>query len=202
METQVKVLVFGGTGTIGKAIMSELKHHELISVGKTRGDLQADITEDASIAALFEKVGRVDAIVSATGHVHFGPLTDTTAEQFSFGLVNKVLGQVRLALIGQQYLNDGGSITLTSGICSHEPIAQGSNATTANAAVDAFVLAAATELRRGQRINAVSPSIVTESVAAYGPFFPGFQAVNAALVAKAFHRSVDGAQTGRTYRVW
>lgn len=198
----MKVLVFGGTGTIGKAIMSELKHHELISVGKTRGDLQADITYDASVTALFEKVGRVDAIVSAAGHIHFGSLTETSAEQFSFGILNKVLGQVRLALIGQRYLNDGGSITLTSGICTHEPIAQGSNATTANAAVDAFVLAAATELKHGQRINAVSPSIVTESSAAYGPFFPGFETVDAAKVAKAYRRSVDGVQTGRSYRIW
>jgi NAD(P)-dependent dehydrogenase (short-subunit alcohol dehydrogenase family) len=198
----MKVLVFGGTGTIGSAVMSELAHHELISVGKTRGDLQTDITDDASVTALFEKVGRVDAIVSATGRVHFGALTDTTAEQFSFGLLNKALGQIRLALIGQWYLNDGGSITLTSGICSHEPIAQGANATTANAAVDAFVLAAATELKREQRINAVSPSIVTESAAAYGPFFPGFETVDASRVAKAYRRSVDGVQTGKSYRIW
>jgi NAD(P)-dependent dehydrogenase (short-subunit alcohol dehydrogenase family) len=171
-------------------------------VGKTRGDLQADITDNASVTTLFEKVGRIDAIVSATGHVHFGPLTDTTAEQFSFGLMNKVLGQVRLALVGQRYLNDGGSITLTSGIYSHEPIAQGSNVTTANAAIDSFVLAAAFELKRGQRINSVSPSVVTESFGAYGPFFPGFEAVEAARVAKAYRRSVDGIQTGRSYRVW
>ncbi|MFM0123704.1 short chain dehydrogenase [Paraburkholderia sp. RL18-101-BIB-B] len=198
----MKVLVFGGTGTIGSAVMHELAHHELISVGKSRGDLQADITDDASITELFEKVGRLDAIVSATGHIHFGPLSETTAEQFNFGLQNKVLGQVRLALIGQRYLNDGGSITLTSGICSDEPIAHGSNATTANAAIDAFVLAAATELKRDQRINAVSPSIVTESSAAYGPFFPGFETVDATRVAKAYRRSVEGVQTGQSYRIW
>lgn len=162
--------------------MHELVHHELISVGKSRGDLQADIIDDASISQLFDKVGPVDAIVSVTGLVHFGPLSETSAEHFNIGLQNKLLGQVRLALIGQRHLNDGGSITLTSGICSHEPIAQGSNVTTVNAAVDAFVLAAATELKRGQRINAVSPSIVTESSAAYGPFFPGFNTVDATLV--------------------
>lgn len=181
----MKVIVFGGTGTIGTAVVNELKHHELISVGKSRGDLQADIPDDVSVTRLFEKVGRIDAIVSATGLIHFGPLAETTAAQFNVGLQNKVLGQVRLALIGQNFLNDGGSITLTSGICSHEPISQGTNVTTANAAVDAFVLAAATELKRGQRINAVSPSVVTESFDVYGPFFPGFEAVDAARVAKA-----------------
>jgi NADP-dependent 3-hydroxy acid dehydrogenase YdfG len=198
----MKVLVFGGTGTVGTAVMNELKHHELISVGKSRGDLQADIASDESVTAVFAKVGHVDAIVSVTGDLHFGTIEGTTAEQFNIGLQSKLLGQVRLALIGQNYLHDGGSITLTSGILSHEPIKMGSNATTVNAAVDAFVLAAAIELPRSLRINAVSPSVVTESLGAYGPFFPGFESVSAARVALAVRRSVEGAQTGRAYRVW
>jgi hypothetical protein len=44
---------------------------------------------------------------------------------FNQGLQDKLLGQVRLALTGQHYLNEGGSITLISGIVAHEPIAQG-----------------------------------------------------------------------------
>ncbi|MFX7840658.1 trypsin-like peptidase domain-containing protein, partial [Acinetobacter baumannii] len=40
------------------------------------------------------------------------------AADFNIGLQDKLLGQVRLALVGQHYLNDGGSITLTTGIVS------------------------------------------------------------------------------------
>ncbi|MDR3399549.1 MAG: short chain dehydrogenase [Pandoraea sp.] len=198
----MKILVFGGTGTLGKAILAELQHHTLISVGKTRGDEQCDILDDGSVDALFGRVGLVDAIVAATGDIHFGPFEEMTPAQVNMGLQSKLLGQIRLALIGKHYVRDGGSITLTSGICSHEPIAQGNNATVVNAAVDAFVLAAATELPRAIRINAVSPSIVTESAPLYGPFFPGFETVDAAAVAKAYRRSVEGTHTGRTYRVW
>ena len=113
-----------------------------------------------------------------------------------------MLGQIRVALAGQHHLNDGGSITLTSGIVADEPIRQGSNATTVNAAVEGFVRAASIELPRGLRINAVSPTIVTESASVYGAFFPGFESVPAAKVALAYRRSVEGPQTGRVYRVW
>ena len=146
-------------------------------------------------------MGLVDAIVSTAGNLHFGPLAEMTAEQFNLGLQDKLLGQVQLALVGQKYLNDGGSITLTAGILSIEPIRNGANATAVNAAIEGFVAAAAIELPRGLRINAVSPTILTESVGVYGPFFPGFDTVSAERAARGYQRSVEGAQTGRVYRV-
>lgn len=199
----MKILVIGGTGTLGSAVIQELgADHEIITAGKTRGDFQIDITDEGSVKALFHSTGKVDAIIVTTGNLHFGPLVEMTAEQFNIGLQDKLLGQVRIALIGQSFLNDGGSITLTSGIIAEEPIRQGANATTVNAAVEGFVRGAAIELPRGIRINAVSPTVVEESLKAYGPFFPGFEAAPAARVAKAYRRSVEGAQSGRIYKVW
>jgi NAD(P)-dependent dehydrogenase (short-subunit alcohol dehydrogenase family) len=185
------------------AIVEEMQpRHEIVAAGRSHGDRQVDITDPASVQALFDHIGRFDALIAATGSLHFGPVTETTAEQFNLGLQDKLLGQIRVALAGQHHLNDGGSITLTSGIVADEPIRQGSNATTVNAAVEGFVRAAAIELPRGLRINAVSPTIVTESASVYGPFFPGFESVPAAKVALAYRRSVEGPQTGRVYRVW
>jgi NAD(P)-dependent dehydrogenase (short-subunit alcohol dehydrogenase family) len=199
----MKVVVIGASGNIGRAIVNELgARHEIIEVGKTRGQQQVDITKAESVKALFERLGRVDAIVSAAGGVHFGPLVEMTAEQFSVGLHDKLLGQVNLALVGQHHLSDGGSITLTSGILADEPVRQGSNATTVNAALEAFARAAAIELARGQRINVVSPTVLTESVVTYQSFFRGFEPAPAARVALAYSRSVEGSQTGRVYRVW
>ncbi|AKJ32189.1 short chain dehydrogenase [Caldimonas brevitalea] len=198
-----KILLIGATGTVGSAVAQQLgERHQVIRVGRRGGDHQVDITDAGSVDRLFAAVGRVDAIVSTTGQLHFGPLADTTPDQFAIGLHDKLLGQVRLALVGQHHLNDGGSITLTTGIVAQEPIAQGANATTVNAALEGFVQAAAIELQRGLRINAVSPSVLTESWAGYGPFFPGFEPVPAARVALAYQRAVDGAQNGRVYRVW
>jgi NAD(P)-dependent dehydrogenase (short-subunit alcohol dehydrogenase family) len=198
----MKIIVIGATGTLGRAVMAELgQDNEVISVGLTHGELQVDLTRDESVEALFAQTGRVDAIIATTGSLFFGPLTAMRAEDFASGLNDKLLGQVRLALIGQHYLNDGGSITLTSGIIGSEPIAQGVNATAVNAALEGFVRAAACELPRGLRINVVSPTVLRESVEKYGAFFPGFESVPAARAALAYRRSVYGVQTGRTFTV-
>lgn len=61
--------------------------------------------------------------------------------------------------------------------------------------------AAACELERGQRINLISPTVLSESAEAYDGFFPGFESVPAATVANAYRRSVEGIQTGRIYKV-
>jgi NAD(P)-dependent dehydrogenase (short-subunit alcohol dehydrogenase family) len=201
-NTMSKILLIGASGTIGQAVLTNLgARHDVITVGRNSGELRADFSQPGAVAKLFEAVGKVDAIVSTAGNLHFGPLTEMTAEQFNLGLQDKLLGQVQLALIGQNYLNDGGSITLTAGILSIEPIRKGANATAVNAAIEGFVAAAAIELPRGLRINAVSPTILTESVGVYGPFFPGFDTVSAERAARGYQRSVEGGQTGRTYRV-
>jgi NAD(P)-dependent dehydrogenase (short-subunit alcohol dehydrogenase family) len=199
----MKIAIIGATGTLGKAVVKELgARHEPIQVGKTHGQHQVDITRSESIRNLFSRVGNVDAIIATTGTLHFGPLAEMTVEQFKIGLHDKLLGQIDLALIGQHHLNDGGSITLTSGILGNEPILFGANATTVNAAIEGFVRAAAIELPRGIRINAVNPSVVQESLKVYGPYFHGFEAVPVSRVALAYSRSVEGRQTGRVYRVW
>ncbi|HEX4937169.1 MAG TPA: short chain dehydrogenase, partial [Candidatus Kapabacteria bacterium] len=154
-----------------------------------------------TVISLLEQVGTVDAIICTAGNLHFGPLTEMTAAQFNLGLQDKLLGQVQLALAGQHHLTEGGSITLTSGILSQEPIRNGANATAVNAALEGFVAAAAIELPKGIRINVVSPTLLSESIPTYGPFFPGFETVPAQRVGLAYQRSVEGGQTGRVYRV-
>lgn len=198
----MKILVIGATGTVGQGIVNELgRDHQVIAVGNSRGDYQVDITCDDSVRDLFAQTGRVDAVISATGGVHFGPLAAMSSVQFNHGLQDKLLGQVRLVLIGKEFVNPGGSFTLTSGILAQQPIRTGVNATAVNAAVEGFVLAAANELP-GLRINAVSPTVLTEALESYGPFFPGFESAPASRVALAYRRSVDGVETGRVYRVW
>lgn len=197
----MKIAIIGATGTLGRAVAEELKHHDVIRIGRTGGEMQVDITDEASVDALFARTGRLDAIIAATGNLFFGPLETMTAAEFNVGLQDKLLGQVRLALKGQHILSDGGSITLTSGIIADEPIAQGASASAVNAALAGFVRAAACELPRGIRINLVSPTMLAESAEAYGSFFPGFESVPAARAAMAFRRSVEGIQSGQVFKV-
>jgi NAD(P)-dependent dehydrogenase (short-subunit alcohol dehydrogenase family) len=197
-----RILIVGATGTVGRALVHQIAgRHEIVPVGRVRGDYQVDITDSASISTMFDRVGKVDAIVSVTGDLHFGPLAEMTTGQFRIGLNSKLLGQVSLALLGQHFLTDGGSITLTGGTVSDEPIRFGANASTVNAALEGFVRGAAVELTRGMRINVVSPSVLQESMSSFGPFFPGIEAVPGARVALGYVRSIEGVQTGRVYRM-
>ena len=199
----LRIAVFGAGGTIGRAVTAELsQRHEIIQIGRTSGKLHADVTDFASLDKLFGDLGKVDAMVCATGKVHFGLLPDMTPALFNLGLQDKLMGQVNLVLIGLRYVKDGGSITLTSGILSDDFIRHGSSASMVNGALEAFVRAAAIELPRGLRINIVSPNVLQESMDVYQSYFRGFEAVPASRVALAFSKSVEGAQTGQVYRVW
>lgn len=198
----MKIILIGGTGTIGKAVEKELgSRHDILVVGHSKGKFVTDITSPESIINLFKKTGKVDAIIIATGKLVFAPLASMDREKYLVGLNDKLMGQVNVVLAGRDYLNEGGSFTLTSGILSHVPIMAGSSASMVNAAIEGFVIGAAIELPRGQRINCVSPTVILESMKDYGPFFRGFEPAPVARVALAFSRSVEGKQTGQIYRV-
>ena len=198
----MRILLIGASGTVGQAVAGALAHHELIRAGRHSGDVRVDLTDMAEVERMYREVGPLDAVVTAAGHVHFGALVDTTPAQFMSGLQDKLMGQVNAVLAGIPFLRDGGSFTLTSGITAQEPIKLGTNATTVNAAIEGFVRSAATELPRGLRINAVSATVLTEALEAYGLYFPGFEAVPGDRVGQVYRRSVEGVCTGRVYTIW
>jgi len=194
----MKIIIIGATGTIGKKVTAALeKDHEIVRVGAKSGDLQADITSPASIEDLFKKVGPFDALVSAAGDGHFGPLNTMTDKDFRKGIDSKLMGQVNLVLIGQHYIRPKGSFTLTSGSVSGDPALLTANLSAINAALEGFARASALELHDGIRINVVSPAVVEDSPE-YFPFFPGFIPVSMERVVNAYIRSVLGPDTGKT----
>ena len=197
----MRVLVVGGAGTVGQAAIGGLsKSHEIIIAGRRSGDVTVDLQDEKSVAAMYAKLGKVDAVVAATGHSHFGPVAEMTPAQFLDGLKDKVMGQINLVLLGMKNVNDGGSFTLTSGILSYEPIRQGSNAAACDGALDSFVIGAAIEMPRGIRINAVSPGLLEAAEKKYEGYFPGHRAVSNREVGLAFAKSVEGAVTGQVIR--
>ncbi len=174
----------------------------MITAGRHSGDVTVDITSIDSIKKMYEQVGKVDAIVSATGSATFSPLTELTPEKNAVTISSKLGGQINLVLLGIDSLNDKGSFTLTTGIMMEDPIVQGASAAMANGAVTAFAKSAAIEMPRGIRINTVSPNVLEESWDKLESFFQGFVPVPAAKVARAFEKSVFGAQTGESYKVY
>jgi NAD(P)-dependent dehydrogenase (short-subunit alcohol dehydrogenase family) len=193
----MRVLIVGAEGTVGRAAAAALGHHEIIKAGRSSGDVHVDLTKPDAIAAMYQKVGRVDAVVACAGHTHFGPLATMTGEQFLKGLHDKLMGQINLVLLGWDHVNDNGSFTLTSGVLDRDPIRQGANAAAVNGALAGFVLSAAIEMPRGIRINVVSPGLLEDSAAKYDGLFPGHEPVSSKRAGLAYVKSVDGALTGK-----
>lgn len=194
----MRILVVGASGTVGQAAIRELsRRHEIVKAGRSSGDLTVDVMDEASVKAMYARLGKVDAVVACAGHVHFGPVATMTPEQFRKGLNDKLMGQVNLVLLGLDNVNDNGSFTLTSGVLDRDPVRAGANAAAVNGAIGAFVKGAAIEMPRGIRINAVSPGLLEDSAQKYDGFFPGHEPVSAARVGLAYAKSVDGALTGQ-----
>jgi NAD(P)-dependent dehydrogenase (short-subunit alcohol dehydrogenase family) len=198
----MKILVVGGTGAVGRAVVAELKsRHEIIVAGSKSGEIKVDITSNDSIENAYQQVGNLDAVVVTAGKTHFGPLSEMTEAQFALGIQNKLMGQINVVLKGLKYLNFKGSFTLTAGILNHDPVLMGINAAVANGGIEGFVKSAALDLPNSLRINVVSPTVLSESMPKYGPYFKGFLPVSAQEVALAYAKSVEGGQTGQIYRV-
>jgi NAD(P)-dependent dehydrogenase (short-subunit alcohol dehydrogenase family) len=197
----MKILVVGGTGTIGSAVVNELQErHVVIVAGHSQGDVMVDMSSLESIHSMYKQVGEVDAVVSAAGRVTFYDFSEMDEEKYRVGIDNKLMGQVNLVLAGQAYINDAGSFTLTSGILNHDPIRYGSSAAMVNGAIDGFVASVALELPRGLRINVVSPTVIKESMEGFAPYFRGYKPVLAEEAALAYSKSVEGLQTGQVFK--
>ncbi len=191
----MKIIVIGATGTIGAAVASALaaKRHEVVRASRG-GEVKVDIDDPATIRALFAAVGNADAVVSCAGNAVFKPFAQLTDADYELCLRSKLMGQVALARIAKDHLNDGGSITLTTGILAMRPMPGSAAISLVNAALEGFVRAAALELPRGLRINAVSPPWVKETMVRLGMDpSPGLAAAD---VATAYVAAVEGSMQG------
>ncbi|MEZ5424863.1 MAG: short chain dehydrogenase [Pyrinomonadaceae bacterium] len=199
----MSLIIIGGRGTIGKRVTARLaEKHEVLTAGRTGGDLTVDIENAESITAMFEAVRNIDAVVCIAGEARWDHLKNLSEEDFYVGIRSKLMGQVNLVRIGRRFLNDGGSFTLTTGILADDPVLMTASAALVNGALHSFVRAAAIELGRSLRINAVSSGLVEDAVEKYRDFFPGHNPVPMEKVVNGYVRSVEGRATGQIIRIY
>ncbi|MGA4843859.1 short chain dehydrogenase [Streptomyces sp. G45] len=193
----MKVLVIGATGTVGSAVVGALAAtHEVVRASRG-GPTRVDLTDPASLDALFDEVRDLDAVVCCAAS---GPLVDlasVTDDAFANGLRGKLLGQVALARRAVRHLRDGGSITLTGGTFA-APLPGGSLGALVNSGLEGFVRNAAAELPRGLRVNVVSPGWVKETLVGLG--MDPADGTPVAEVAAAYVAAVEGDAQGQTLR--
>jgi NAD(P)-dependent dehydrogenase (short-subunit alcohol dehydrogenase family) len=191
----MKIIIIGATGTIGKAVAQALSsRHQIVRVAHSSGEHRVELTSKESIQRLFEMVAPFNAVVCAAGQARFGPLAGLTDEDFQLSLSNKLMGQVNLVRVGEPYLSDNGSFTLTSGVLAREPMTGSAAISLVNAGLEGFVRAAALEMPRGIRVNAVSPPWVSETLKSMGR--DPSAGMPAARVAEAYVESVESKRTG------
>ncbi len=199
----MKILVIGGYGTIGKFVSEHFrKVHDVIIAGRSQGSINVDLAESESILSMFEKLGKVDAIVCIAGEAKWANFEELSEEDYYIGIKSKLMGQVNLTRIGQHYLNDNGSITLTTGILADDPVMKTASAAMVNGGIHSFVKAVALELKTGIRINVVSAGLVEEAYDKYKAYFPGHVPVSMRKVVHGYIRSVEGKGNGEIIRVY
>jgi len=191
----MKVIVIGATGTIGSAVVRALgSRHDVIPVSFSKSRITVDIADKISITKMFEKTGRVDAVISAAGLAKFGPMTSLTDADFALGINNKLMGQVNLVRGGMDSINDNGSITLTSGILSRKPMEGSAAISLVNAALEGFGRAAALEMPRGIRINIISPNWIVDTLKAFN--MDPSMGTPVEVVAQAYVKALEGTMSG------
>ncbi len=199
----MKILIIGGKGTIGKKVSDHFaKKHDIIIAGRKSGVVTADIADSKTIAAMFETVGKVDAVVCIAGEAKWAAFDSMTEEDFYIGLKSKLMGQVNLVRIGHNFVNAGGSFTLTTGILADHPVELTTSAAMVNGAIHSFVKAVCLELKNGIRINVVSSGLVEDAVEKYEAYFPGHNPIPMNKVINGYVKSVEGKATGEIIRMY
>ena len=195
----MKILIVGASGTIGKAVFENLKEqHEVLTANFNSGDVQVDLSSKESIQAMFNQTGPVDAVISVAGLAQFGALVEQKDDDYQLALNNKLMGQVNLLRYGRSFINSGGSVTLTSGILSRQPLPGSASVAMANGALESFVRAAALELEN-MRINVVAPAFVKETMEMMG--MDSSTGISAVDTAKAYRVALEGDMHGETLDV-
>ena len=192
----MRVLVVGATGTVGSAIATALESagDSVVSAGLSSGDYKVDLAEPQAVRALIDAVGPVDALVCAAGLAQFGSVEELDDQAYKLSLSNKLMGQVNLVRFGLDTVRPNGSFTLTSGTLSTRPTLGTAAVAMVGSGVEAFVRAAALDLKGRYRVNAVSPGWVAESRQAMGLApMPGIWAHD---LAKHYVSFVHGNRTG------
>lgn len=182
----MKILVIGGTGTIGTEVVSLLKqNHDVVTVGRTSGDYQINIEDKASIDKMFEDHKNYDGMISIAGDAELAPFHLQSEEQIDLAINSKLKGNVDLIRVASKNINPGGFIIITTGMASYEFMPGASSVSMALAGLEGYINAIQIEEYNDIRVRAIRPVIITETMKAFNIELPfSVSAAETALVYK------------------
>ena len=169
-----KVLVIGRGGGIARAVSLVARDAgaQVVVAGRDRERLadayadepgvsieMVDLTDEASIAALGERLEAVDHVVSTASARARGRIADLDRDALRLSFDTKVIGPVMVAKHFAPRMREGGSFVIFSGVAASK-IAVGTLAVAiTNGAADVLARSLALELAP-IRVNAISPGVI------------------------------------------
>lgn len=172
MQGKTVVVVGRGSGIArGVSLLARSEGARVIVAGRDVDALKAaydgsritaervDLTDDASIAALSDRVGAVDHVVTTVSARARGVLSDLSRDDLRRSFDTKVIGPTMLARSLAPQINSGGSLILFSGVHAFKTKVGYLGVAITNGAIEFLTRSLALELGP-IRVNAISPGVV------------------------------------------
>ena len=164
------IIVIGGSSGIGAAVAQAVlaRGAKVVVAGRRLASSSAnglrsepvDVTDSASLKQLFETVGRFDHLVYTSGpSVRAKALIETDLDEAQDNFDVKLWGALRAIQNALPFMDEQGSITLTSGQLGRKLAAGQFIKTGINAATEALGKQLAKELAP-RRVNVISPGVI------------------------------------------
>ncbi|WP_235497647.1 MULTISPECIES: SDR family NAD(P)-dependent oxidoreductase [unclassified Frankia] len=187
-------VVLGGASGIGRATAEVLAAHgyqvvvadrdgtlaaEVASgLGRPHESATADVTDEASVAGLFDgvhdRLGRLDAVVNSAGIGSLGLIADQSLEEFRAVVDVSLTGGFLVAKHAGRHLGRGGVLVSLSSLNARQPGVGLAAYCSAKAGLSMLTQVAALEFaERGIRVNAIAPGLVTTPLTAPAAAIPG-----------------------------
>jgi 3-oxoacyl-[acyl-carrier protein] reductase len=170
-------VVVGGASGIGRAVAHALAADNCrvtvadrntegartvaAELGEPHTAATVEVTDEASVRALFEHADALDVVVNTAGYSGVGLITDLAVEDFRSVVDVCLTGAFLVIKHAAPRLRDGGALVSLSSLNGRQPAAAMSAYCAAKAGLSMLTEVAALELApRGIRVNAVAPGFV------------------------------------------
>jgi NAD(P)-dependent dehydrogenase (short-subunit alcohol dehydrogenase family) len=159
------VVVTGGTRGIGRAVVERFSADQVVALGRE----QCDVTDEAAVAAMFERIGPVDVLVNSAGVSSSAPLARTALDDWRTQIDVNATGAflcTRAVLPGMLERGSGRIVTVASTAGRAGARYTAAYTASKHAAVGLMRAVAAEVAGTGVTANAVCPTFVRTDMTA------------------------------------